>query len=54
MLDSVTIRFFQNAIIYATEKVKRGSRQHVEELRAQERVEGEMARARTWENLYCA
>ena len=54
MLDTVTIRFFQNAIIYATEKVKRESHEHVEELRAQATVESEMARAKTWENLYSA
>ena len=54
MLDTVTIRFFQNAIIYATEKVKRESHEHVEELRAQATVESEMARARTCENLYSA
>lgn len=53
-LDTVTIRFFKNAIIYATEKVKRESHQHVEELRAQATVEAEMARARNWEHLYCA
>ena len=53
VLDSVTIRFFQNAIIYATEKVKRERNQYVEELRAQATVESEMARASTWENLYC-
>ena len=53
-LDTVTMRFFHNALIYATEKVKRESQQHVEELRAQATVEGEMARARTWEHLYCA
>jgi hypothetical protein len=46
--------FFHNALIYATEKVKREGHQHVEELRAQATVECEMARARTWEHLYCA